>query len=468
MNDFLDDRCRGDVLIVDDSFVDLSAMSELLESYHYQVRRANHGKMALRMAQTPPPDLILLDIHLPDINGYELCQKFKENSETADIPVIFVSASDQGLDKLRAFNSGGSDYIEKPLQIEELIVRIENQLKVRRANEALKEKNARLENTLVQLQETQALLFEAERVSTLGKIVRNIAHEIEMPMNFMSANLQHVQQCCTNIVNLLRLYDELRLQSGFWMTELQRQKYLTLIKADVLDITQLLGATTQETAHIGKVALSISQLFSDDAFELQSVDIRGYVESMLSILRSRLNAPARLAIQLTTQFQPTPLIICYINQLSQALFIILSYAVDALEAKIATLPDETQFEPKLMIGMQAAEKGGVAIAIHHNGMPPSELLQHKIANPKTGGIWDLSDSPFDISCDRSDLGLFISYQIITEKHQGQWTYSSGKDEITEFVIELPLIAHSNVLSTYGDIKPKASDASNAGLSAALN
>jgi adenylate cyclase len=139
---------KGDILIVDDTPNNLRLLSAMLAQQGYQVRKAINGKIALKGAQMAPPDLILLDINMPEMNGYEVCQKLKSLPETSKIPIIFISALDEALDKVKAFEVGGVDYITKPFQVPEVLARIENQLAQTRLNEELKIKNKQLEQEI--------------------------------------------------------------------------------------------------------------------------------------------------------------------------------------------------------------------------------------------------------------------------------------------------------------------------------
>ena len=127
MNRRTEHTSKGNILIVDDTPDNLRLLSTMLESQGYQVRKAINGQIALRGVIMAPPDLILLDINMPQMNGYEVCEKLKSVEQTSEIPVIFISALDQTLDKVKAFEMGGVDYITKPFQIKEVLARIENQ-----------------------------------------------------------------------------------------------------------------------------------------------------------------------------------------------------------------------------------------------------------------------------------------------------------------------------------------------------
>jgi len=125
------------VLIVDDTPANLNVLSAILGKRGYRVRAAINGSLALKTAQKAPPDLILLDVQMPGMNGYQVCRQLKSEEPTRDIPVIFISALDDVLDKVEAFQAGGVDYITKPFQIEEVLARVENQLALNRQRAAI-------------------------------------------------------------------------------------------------------------------------------------------------------------------------------------------------------------------------------------------------------------------------------------------------------------------------------------------
>ncbi|NJP07239.1 MAG: adenylate/guanylate cyclase domain-containing response regulator [Chloroflexaceae bacterium] len=131
---------QGDILIVDDKPENLDLLSTMLVNHHYHVRAALNGTLALRAVRAVLPDLILLDINMPGMNGYEVCQHLKSQAETKDIPVLFISAFDGTIDKIRAFNVGGVDYITKPFQIEEVLARIHTQLTLYRQRQELQQR----------------------------------------------------------------------------------------------------------------------------------------------------------------------------------------------------------------------------------------------------------------------------------------------------------------------------------------
>ncbi|MGC8712536.1 MAG: response regulator [Leptodesmis sp.] len=130
MTENLFEKSQVDILIVDDSADNLRVLSATLIQQGYKVRCVKSGSMALLGAKTSPPDLILLDIRMPEMDGYEVCQHLKADAQNRDIPVIFLSALDEPLDKARAFQVGGADYITKPFHVEEILARITHQLTI--------------------------------------------------------------------------------------------------------------------------------------------------------------------------------------------------------------------------------------------------------------------------------------------------------------------------------------------------
>ncbi len=147
---------KANILVVDDTPDNLRLLSTMLTQMGHEVRRVINGQTALKTAQVAPPDLILLDIMMPDMNGYEVCQHLKASRATCDIPVIFISALDEVLDKVKAFAVGGVDYITKPFSEEEVFARVENNLTIRRLQKQLTEQNARLQQEIRDRQRSEA------------------------------------------------------------------------------------------------------------------------------------------------------------------------------------------------------------------------------------------------------------------------------------------------------------------------
>jgi DNA-binding response OmpR family regulator len=151
-------QLTGNILLIDDTPENLQLLSDLLTTLGYSVRSVTNGRMALKTAKVKRPDLILLDIRMPDMDGYQVCKMLKEDEDLRDIPIIFISTLDDVLDKVKAFWSGGVDYITKPFQSEEVVVRLENQLTIQRQKRMLQEAIARHKETEEMLYQSRALV----------------------------------------------------------------------------------------------------------------------------------------------------------------------------------------------------------------------------------------------------------------------------------------------------------------------
>ena len=171
---------QGDILVVDDTPANLRLLTRILQERNYQVRPVPDGSLALSAAQAKPPDLILLDIRMPEMDGFEVCAKLKSDPRSQDIPIIFISALDAVEDKVRAFSVGGVDYITKPFQSEEVIARVENHLNLRRLQAQLEIANAKMAAELALAGEVQSSFMPKEYPQLKGwqlSVKMRSAHE---------------------------------------------------------------------------------------------------------------------------------------------------------------------------------------------------------------------------------------------------------------------------------------------------
>lgn len=173
---------KGSILIIDDTLENLQVLSATLSQGGYTVRGVIAGSIAVMVARLAPPDLILLDIQMPEIDGYEVCLQLKADDITRDIPVIFISILDDVIDKAKAFKVGGVDYITKPFQVEEILARVKNQLTIQRLSRQLKEQNPQLQKSALQQQ--------LERSNLIREISEKIRSELDTQKIFETSAIQ--------------------------------------------------------------------------------------------------------------------------------------------------------------------------------------------------------------------------------------------------------------------------------------
>ena len=178
MNTPTKDANPANILVVDDTPANLQVLAAMLKERGYTVRPVTSGKQALRAAEAEPPDLVLLDIKMPEMNGYEVCAALKANPRLAEIPILFVSALDETENKTRAFRAGGVDYITKPFQFEEVEARVRTHLSIARLQHELVTYNRRLEGLVGQRSRDLVLAHQRLRVLYRSKdeYLRLISH----------------------------------------------------------------------------------------------------------------------------------------------------------------------------------------------------------------------------------------------------------------------------------------------------
>ena len=175
----------ADILVVDDAPANLQVLSSLLKGHGYKVRLSPSGKLALQAARQTPPDLMLLDVNMPEMSGYEVAEQMKLDVVLRDIPIIFLSALQETTDKVRAFAAGGVDYVTKPFQFEEVEARVRTHLKMRRLQTELEQRSRSLEEVNRELRRLQELR---------DNLTNMIVHDLRSPLTALVANLDLLQR----------------------------------------------------------------------------------------------------------------------------------------------------------------------------------------------------------------------------------------------------------------------------------
>lgn len=296
------DKSKITILVVDDDPNNLRVLSKILSIHGYKVQKAICGQLALNAALAAPPDLILLDVMMPEINGYQLCQKLKKLEKTREIPVIFISVLDQAHDKVKAFHAGGADYITKPFHVEEVLARIEHQLTIRSLQKKLQTQNYYLQ------QEIDGRKKAEEKKDELISIV---SHELRTPL-----------ACIRTALDLLATgnYGNLNAKGHqFLEIALGSTDRLLRLLTDLLDLERIesgLDMTIREPCNIGELmqqAVESIETMAEKAgvkLAVSSIPVQRYVnpDHIIQVLTNLLNnaikfSPSGTTVLLSAEIQ---------------------------------------------------------------------------------------------------------------------------------------------------------------------
>lgn len=430
------DPTQFTILVVDDNPTNLSVVVKYLESENYTMLVAQDGESALKRAAYAQPHLILLDVLMPHMDGFETCRRLKQDAKTCQIPVIFMTALSDSEDKVMGFSVGAVDYVTKPIYQAELLARIQVHLKLQEFTKILSEKNQllvdsnqKLTAALEQVQYSQLKLIQQEKMSALGKLVAGVAHEINNPVNFIYGNLEHAEHYIQTILASLKLYQTCYPDPA---PAIQEQADLVDLEFISRDLPKLMNSMKVGADRIQEIVGTLRTFSRMDEAEYKAVDIHAGIDSTLMILQHHLKPkPSHPGIQVIKEYGLLPLVRCYAGQLNQVFMNILNNAIDALEENtsqsLALNISETQ--PQITIRTSVIDSDWVKIAIADNGVGISPTIYPHIFEPF------FTTKPVGKG---TGLGMSISYQIITDRHGGTLECFSTLGQGTEFVIQLPV------------------------------
>lgn len=455
------------ILIVDDSPNNLEILAETLTSAGFEIAVALDGETALEQIAYDQPTLILLDVMMPGVDGFEICRRLKANPDTEEIPIIFMTALTDTIDKVKGLNLGAVDYITKPFQQEEVLARVKVHLKLRTLTKTLEEQNTRLSeeveqrtkaeaalqaltqeleerveertNQLAQAlnnwQQAQALLVQNEKMSSLGQMLAGVAHEINNPITSIYGNLNCASEYSRDLLNIVQSYAQYYPNPVAEIKEKLEESDVNFLVKDFPKTFESMELGIERICQIIKSLRNISRL---DASEMMMVDLHEGIDSTLVLLQHRIKPSAKhLGIQIIKEYGDLPPIECYPGRLSQVFMNILANAIDALE--------ESEFRNKhlkrgeayelnttpstIWIRTKVIDKQKVAIHIIDNGPGIPEDIQERLFQAF------FTTKPFGKG---TGLGLSISYEIVVDKHGGELRCVSQPGQGAEFIIELPI------------------------------
>jgi signal transduction histidine kinase len=414
---------KGLILIVDDTPTNLEVISATLADAGLECAISISGDRALQQIEKFLPDLILLDVMMPGIDGFETCRRLKMSDRTRQIPIIFMTALADTESKVKALELGAVDFISKPFHESEILARVKTHLQLYHLTQNLEAQVAQKEAELIH---SQLHLIQNEKMSALGNLVAGIAHEINHPIGCIVGNVTAVQESMNDLFDIIELYQQAIPQPSESIAEKLDNVDLDYLRQD---LPELVKAMKDSSDRIKAISRSLRTFSRADQEQKQKFDLHEGLDSTILILRHRLKAnEQRPEIEVITDYDLLPEVECFPGQLNQVFMNILANAIDALEeGNQGRSYADIKARPNCITIRTLVEDREVQVSIADNGCGMSETVRTQIF-----------DHLFTTKAvgEGTGLGLAIAQQII-KNHNGSIIAHSEINQGTEFVIRLP-------------------------------
>lgn len=423
-------KSRAKILCVDDDPASLSLLEAMLGPRGFDTVLATRGEEALALIGRERIDAVLLDVMMPDMDGFEVCRKIKSVEKSRTIPVVMITAYAARENRIKGIEAGAEDFISKPLDLGEVIARINMLLKVKALNDQLRQMNEMLEETVVkrtealkaEIAEREALqiqLIQQEKLASIGQLMAGVAHEINTPVGYVRCNLESLQKYAERLIGYINFLEPLakRFFPEDVVAEMNEHRIKQKLDTVLDDCLSLIDESIEGAERIRKIVLDLKTFSHKDAEEPEPVDINRTLESIISIVWNEIKYVA----ELERDFSAVPHITGFPQKLGQVFLNLLVNASHAI-TRHGTITIKTR-----------CEDGMVCVSINDTGCGiPPEVLPH---------IFE----PFFTTKETgkgTGLGLSICEDIV-RKHNGFIDVASEAGKGATFTVRLPVREHGN-------------------------
>ena len=402
---------QGTLLVVDDNPNNRDILKRHIERQGFQVRLASNGRQALEMLAQQLYDLVLLDLMMPELDGFEVLQRMKASPTLASIPVIMISALDETSSVVRCVQMGAEDYLAKPFDPVVLNARIQASLEKKRLRDRERKKTAELEQAIADLRRTQDQLVVQEKLASLGALTAGIAHEIRNPLNFVT-NFASVSADL-----LTQLSESLADGSG---SNAEVSALLEQLRRNI-------GKIEEHGKRADRIVRGMLMHSRTSSGQMESTDVNALLTDSMSLAYHGLRArDSAFNVRIDSDLDPDlPRIRAIPQDLSRVFINIINNACYAAHER--KLKENKQFSPTVAVQSRFSESS-IELRVRDNGSGIAPEVLPKIFNPF------FTTKPAGAG---TGLGLSISYDIVVREHKGDLRVESDLGEFTDFIITLP-------------------------------